>query len=45
MKKITFKIFMFLALAFVWQANAQTVVIGSGTDVTSSTGADPINGF
>ncbi|WP_417238430.1 T9SS type A sorting domain-containing protein [Bizionia sp.] len=45
MKKTTIQIIMFLAFAFTWQANAQTVVIGSGTDVTGSTASDPINGF
>lgn len=43
MKKFTFLVFMMLA--FCWQSNSQSIVIGTGTSTTSSTGSDPIDGY
>ena len=43
MKKITF-LMAFLAI-LSWQVNAQTIIIGSGTTSTTSTGSDPIDGY
>lgn len=42
MKKITLLLF---ALFTCWQINAQSIVIGTGTGTTTSTGSDPIDGY
>lgn len=42
MKKIT--LFLF-ALFSCWQINAQSIVIGTGTGTTTSSGSDPIDGY
>ena len=42
MKKITL---WFLFLLTFWNVNSQTLVIGTATTSTSSTGSDPIDGF
>ena len=42
MKKIT--LFLF-ALFSCWQINAQSIIIGTATTTTTSTGSDPIDGF
>ncbi len=42
MKKITLILF---ALFTSWQINAQSLVIGTGTTTTTSTGSDPIDGY
>lgn len=42
MKKIT--LFLF-ALFACWQMNAQSIVIGTATTTTTSTGSDPIDGY
>ncbi|MBR9844900.1 MAG: T9SS type A sorting domain-containing protein [Algicola sp.] len=43
MKKFTF--IALVMFAFCWQSNAQTIVIGTGTSTTTSTGSDPIDGY
>ncbi|WP_435412948.1 T9SS type A sorting domain-containing protein [Psychroserpens mesophilus] len=43
MKKVTF--FLIALLVFCWQSDAQSIVIGTGTSTTTSTGADPIHGY
>ena len=42
MKKIT--LFLF-ALFSCWQINAQSIIIGTATTTTTSTGSDPIDGY
>ena len=42
MKKITL---WFLFLLTFWNVNSQTLVIGTATTSTSSTGSDPIDGY
>lgn len=42
MKKITLILF---ALFTCWQINAQSIVIGTGTGTTTSSGSDPIDGY
>ncbi len=45
MKKITLLYFTIIAFAFTSQINAQSIVIGTGTSETTSTGSDPIDGY
>ncbi len=45
MKKITLLFFTMIAVAFTSQISAQSLVIGTGTAETTSTGSDPIDGY
>ncbi|WP_425077422.1 choice-of-anchor J domain-containing protein, partial [Psychroserpens sp. S379A] len=43
MRKFTF--IVLVLLAFSWQSYSQSIVIGTGTDETTSTESDPIHGY
>ncbi|MBC2845470.1 T9SS type A sorting domain-containing protein [Winogradskyella flava] len=43
MKKIT--LMLLVMLAFCWQSNSQSIIIGTGTDDSGNTGSDPIDGY
>ncbi len=43
MKKIT--LLLLVLLAFCWQTNGQSIIIGTGTDDSGNTGSDPIDGY